>query len=123
MPSNETVEIVRGDSKTLKRTLKSTVNGVATAVNLTGYTVYVTVKKEYSDTTAVIALDSLDVTEVKITSAAEGKIEIYFLPANTKSLDAGTYVWEVRAKKTTSLLTFNIGDFTILNEVNKTVEA
>jgi hypothetical protein len=123
MPSNEAIEIVRGDSKTLKRTLKTTVNGVATAVILTGYTVYVTVKKEYGDTTASIALDSTDATKVKITSATEGKIEIYFLPANTKSLDAGTYMWEVRAKKTTSLLTFNIGSFTIVNEVNKTVEA
>ena len=91
LPKNS-VEIVRGSSKTLK--LKVT-DGNGEIVNLTGATIYFTVKKNVKDELSLIDKSSLSISEIEIPNPTDGTALIYLIPQDTASLAATNYTFDV----------------------------
>lgn len=91
LPKNS-VEIVRGSSKTLK--LKVT-DGDGNIVNLTGATVYFTVKKSVKDEHALISKSSSNISEIEVANPTDGTALIYLIPQDTSSLGITNYTFDV----------------------------
>lgn len=85
------IDVAQGETKTLELTVT---NADGDPVNLTGATVYFTVKAS-RDGSALIEKDSGTPAEAQITDAANGEAEIYLVASDTSSLDAGSYVYDV----------------------------
>lgn len=86
--------IIAGSDQTYRITVVDA-NGVL--VDLTGATVYYTVKQAASDAAALIAKTSATVTEIDIlaqSGATLGQAEIYLVPADTSAL-LGSYLYDV----------------------------
>jgi len=64
-------------------------------VNITGATLTFSVKNDPNDPTALISKSTAVITEVALTTPVNGLAEIYLLPADTRDLEAGTYVYDV----------------------------
>jgi hypothetical protein len=95
LPENA-VSIYRGVSKTLKLTVAQTDDdGDAVPVDLTGASVYFTVKKELKDTIPVIRKSTAQITEVEVTDPKAGEAAIYLNPVDTQTLEPGQYLFDV----------------------------
>ena len=99
------LEVYKGDSKDYVITVK---NSAGTAINITGYTFYMTVKENATDTDAKIAK-----TVTSHTTPASGITTISLTAAETDALSVSDqtqkYVYDVRMKDTNGKVT------TILN--------
>lgn len=91
LPENS-VSIIRGTSKTMKLTVK---DGRGALVNLTGATIYFTVKKHEKDEHALIQKISTNILQVEIPNPSDGVANIYLLPSDTTPLCAGRYKFDV----------------------------
>lgn len=85
------------------RTLSVSVNtDDGTPVDLTGAKLWFTVKERSSDTDlqALISKKNLEAggsdTQIKVISASTGKAEIYIVPADTLSVNPGTYLYDIQ---------------------------
>lgn len=86
--------IVRGSSKTLKLTVKDENEAF---VNLTGATIYFTVKVSERDAQPLFQKSTLVPTQAEITVPREGVALIYLQPSDTQNLDPHEYVFDVWA--------------------------
>lgn len=90
--ATNSLTLVRGTSKTIELTV---FDDAGEAFDLTNAELWFTVKKFISDETFVIQKRSTDVTEIAITSAREGKANIYLLPADTFNLAVREYTFDI----------------------------
>lgn len=93
-PSNS-LSVIQGSSKTLELTVTNSDDN--TPVDLTGATIYFTMKDVITDPQAVLQKISTDTAQIEITTPRDGKAQIKFLPADTKTKDPGTYTFDVWA--------------------------
>jgi hypothetical protein len=84
--------IVRGASKTLQMTI---LNEDGTPVNLTDCRILLTVKAKITDGLPLIQKDTSQVDQIEITNARYGIAQVYFVPADTASLDTIEYIYDV----------------------------
>jgi hypothetical protein len=88
------IEVIRGDDITINATFKDE-NG--TAINITGYTVFFTVKDNYTSTTDTDALISKTVTSH--TNPTQGITQIT-ISDTENNLDEGEYYYDFQLKDT-----------------------
>ena len=91
LPENS-VTVVRGSSKTLTLTVKDSDGG---PLDLTGSTIYFTVKKREKDEDALIQKISTDSAQIDIPNPTDGIAKITINPADTSSLATGKYKFDV----------------------------
>lgn len=90
----------RGDDKTFEITVKDSDD---VAVDLTGGTMFFSVKETENDPTALITKDSaVGITEIEFTNPTGGIAQIKLVPADTRNLKAGEYLYDVQFTTTTS---------------------
>ena len=70
------------------------VTGPSGKIDITGFTITFNVKATISGT-PVITKTTAEITEINITDAANGVAELYLVPSDTTSLDAGKYYYDV----------------------------
>lgn len=92
-PENAVV-IIRGSSKTLKLSVKDENDAF---VNLTGATIYFTVKVSERDAQPLFQKSSSNPAQIEITTPREGVALIYLQPSDTQNLDPHEYVFDVWA--------------------------
>lgn len=97
LPENA-VSVTRGTSKTLVLTVKDKDDK---PVNLTGATIYFSVKRKETDTgNPLIQKISTDSAQIEIPNPTDGIAKIYLQPSDTQNLDITQYkfdVWMVSA--------------------------
>mgnify|MGYP007071576780 CR=1 FL=1 len=108
----------RGDSKTFDLTFTSS-NG--TTLNITGYTIFFTVKNknsyynEFNDSSALV---SVNVTSH--TNATSGLSQVNISPSDTSTIAPGTYIYDMQLKDATGkVLTFIGGNFVLVPDVTR----
>jgi len=85
------IEMYQGNDRTIEVTLT---DSDGAAFDLTGVTIYFTVRKSESDAAAVIEKSSLVATEIVIIGVATGGVfEVYLVPADSATID-GEYVYD-----------------------------
>lgn len=90
----QTIELFKGQSKTFLLSVKE--EPANTPADLTGATVYFTVKRRVGDATAIIAKTSATVTEIEIlVPETDGKAKIFLSPSDTNAMSPGNYVYDV----------------------------
>jgi len=90
-PANS-LEVYRGETKTLNLTVK---DGAGNLVDLTGSTLYFTVKKREAERDCVIQKISSDTAQIEIASpATRGTAEIFLYPSDT-NIDPGKYRFDI----------------------------
>lgn len=107
------LEIIKGDSKQYELRFK---NSAGVPINITGATVYFTVKKSYDldDTNATI-----QVINTVHQDAINGISTIVLTPEMTKK-EIGNYVYDIQIKRATdNIKTVMRGNFKISYEVTK----
>ncbi len=96
LPPENAVEIYRGVSKTIfLRVIRRGLDGSETSVDLTGASVYFTVKREERDAFPVVKKSSASSSQIEITDLRGGVAAIKLLPGDSKDLDVGQYVFDV----------------------------
>jgi hypothetical protein len=98
------IEIIRGDDKTFSVTVRK--NGEV--VNLTGYTVFFTVKPNFKmsdDTEAFISK-----TYSNIPNPALGKFSIVLSSSDTKDLPGGEFWYDIQIKSPTGTISSSLKD-------------
>jgi hypothetical protein len=97
LPENA-VSVTRGTSKTLVLTVK---DKEGDPVNLTGATIYFSVKRDEEDVgNPLIQKISTNSTEIEIPNPTDGIAKIYLQPSDTQNFDVTQYkfdVWMVSA--------------------------
>ena len=91
LPENA-IEVVRGQSKTLKLTVKDKAGVV---VDLTGSTIYFTVKEKLTDPKPLIQKLSTNIAEIEVPNPVDGTANIFIVPDDTRSLGRGKYVYDL----------------------------
>jgi hypothetical protein len=91
LPENA-VSIIRGTSKTLSLTVK---DAAGNPVDLTGSTLYFTVKRKAKDKYALIQKISTDIAQIEIPNPTDGIAKIYITPEDTTSLATTRYMFDV----------------------------
>ena len=109
-----TLSVYRGDSKTYNLTFTDG----GTALDITGYTIFFTVKvivdDSADDTNAVISK-----TVTSHTDPTNGITEIVLSPTDT-DIDVGTYDYDMQYKTDTGdIVTFEKGNYKILADVTR----
>jgi len=92
-------EMFRGDGRDYEIAITDEDDAV---VNITDAKIWFTLKDDYdkSDANAEFQLTTEDVSEIKITDAANGLAEIYIKNAHTKDLVGQSYYFDVQIKET-----------------------
>lgn len=96
--------VVRGDHHAFRVTVYDAevgdIDDLAARFDLTGWTIYLRVKKSPLDATVLIDKDSTDVTEIEIltqTGLTVGQFDVFLVPSDTETLEPGTYEGELKA--------------------------
>ncbi len=89
------IHVVRGAAKTWNFEV-TTKDGAA--VDLTGATVYHTVREKYGSVTALIKKTSNVGTEIEITDREAGLGKLHYSPNDTKDQKVGKYVYDMWVK-------------------------
>lgn len=90
--ASQRLKMVRGDSNLITILVKSKeTSGLETAIDITGATAKLTVKKERNGTDPNL----LQLTGA-VTDAEEGELSFTFVPADTRSLETGTFYYDVQ---------------------------
>lgn len=102
--SSNAIDLYKGESKDINLTVEQLASEaesnecvqVYSAVDLTGATLYFTVRKTASSATALIGKDSTNIIDIEILSPATGgKAIIHITSGDTANLEAGSYVFDV----------------------------
>lgn len=94
--SENSLEFLQGQSKTLELTITQDVDGTEEKFDLTGATIYFTVKCDVRDRDNQLQKTSLVVAEIEVAAdPREGTAKIYFVPEDTKGLEPGQYVYDI----------------------------
>ena len=115
--ADQNIEIYRGDDRTFKVVCKDENDAV---VNITGAAIKFSVKEKISDATYKVEKSSAQASEISITDGSNGEYEIYLVPADTQSLDIGSYEYD--SELTTSggkVYTVVRGEFIVLAEISR----
>lgn len=91
LPENA-VSMIRGTSKTLSLKVK---DAAGNPVDLTGSTVYFTVKQKAKDKYALIQKISTDIAQIEIPNPTDGIAKIYIAPEDTISMATTRYMFDV----------------------------
>ena len=113
------LSMYRGDNKTWTLTFK---DGNGTAIDITGYTIFFTVKNQnaYVDSTSDTTDGLVQKTIVNHTSPSTGVSVLNIVPADTSSLSPTTYKYDMQLKDDSgSILTFIEGNFEVLADVTR----
>jgi hypothetical protein len=86
------VQVIRGTSLTLNLTV---VDASSNPVNLTGCSIYMTVKSSLSDITNLFQKSTQNGSQITITAPTAGQAQIYLLPSDTQTLDIRDYYFDV----------------------------
>jgi len=86
------IEIYRGDNKTYEVEVKDA-NGAV--VPLTGASIKFTVKVSTKDSTPQFQLSNSDQSEIEDSDLANGKFKVHIVPANTNSMRASKYIYDI----------------------------
>lgn len=95
LDADNALQLRQGESKTFRLTVT---NEDDTPVDLTGVRVLLTVKGDARESIPRIRKDSSVVglpVQAAVTDALAGVAEVYFFPNDTKTLDAGVYVFDL----------------------------
>ena len=92
-------EMFRGDGRDYEIAITDEDDAV---VNIADARIWFTLKDDYdkTDANAEFQLTTEDVSEIKITDAANGLAEIYIKNTHTKDLDGQSYYFDVQIKET-----------------------
>jgi len=102
--SSNTIELFKGESKDLVVTVTQLSEAasdnecvdVYDPVDLTGATVFFTVRKSVKEALSILEKDSTNALEIEVSSpATTGVATIYITSGDTVGLDAGTYVFDI----------------------------
>ena len=96
LPDNA-IEIYQGSSMSLLLTVKRPSDDNPNTLvwfDLTGATIYFTVKKYVGDSEALIHKNSLTAAYAEITDARGGLAKVYLSPGDTATLNAGDYEYD-----------------------------
>ena len=96
--SKASLSIIRGDTASIE--VQITQDG--TPINITGYTVFFTAKKNLSDSDASAAIKK-DITSHS--DPVNGKTLVSLAPADTSSLAIGNYHWDLQLKSGAGAIT------------------
>jgi len=88
----ESMNLPKGDNRTIRVYVKDEDLNI---VDLAGATVVLTVKEKKPDASAVFSKSTAVASEGVIAAADEGEVQFYIVPADTSSLTAGQYVYDV----------------------------
>lgn len=114
--SSPTIEIIRGDDINLNLTFK---DQDGTAINITGFKVYFTVKRRLGDGDSA-ALLSADVTSH--TQPVLGKTIVLLAHSNTDDISEGTYYYDLQLKDTGgNISSTKRGVFNVVEDVTKRI--
>lgn len=129
-PLAQTCELVRGDDQDYEFTIKepdNDVNAEPARVDITGANVVFTMKVKRPDTNLVFAdhfvvrKTSDDTAEIAIadqTGEHRGEFTVYLMSADTRFVDPGSYVFDVRLRLPNGRqYTVARGDFFLLGDV------
>lgn len=110
--------IYRGDSKTWNITFT---DSAGAAINITGYTVFFTVKKKNSYTDDTVDTAAIVQKNITVhTAPATGQTQVALQPSDTSSVTPAVYVYDMQLKDTSgTILTFITGNFTISADVTR----
>lgn len=112
--SSPTIEIIRGDDVSLNLHFKDS-SGVD--IDITGYTVFFTVKRKLTDTDAA-ALLKVDVTTH--ISPATGRTVVSLVNTATDDIFEGTYYYDLQLKDPDGLISSTKrGVFNVVDDVTK----
>lgn len=116
----ENLSLPRGDSREYRFELTDENDNV---MNLTGATVYFTVKEKNSDADpGVFQLSSADPTQIDIDDPGNGKARIFVTNSNTQDLEIRSYIYDVQVQPASGgVKTAVSGTFTISEDVTRTV--
>jgi len=92
LTAQNTITIFKGTSKTLLLKVK---DSKLKDFDITGATIYFSVKAVETDTNTLISKNSSDIASIEITSPREGIAKIYLSPSDTKNLSVKQYVFDV----------------------------
>lgn len=99
--SSNSIDLYQGESKDLDLLIVQevkNVNGVLVEqpVDLAGSTIYLSVRKKANSPELLISKDSTNILAIEIVApTASGMAIIHLLPADTKNLAAGDYVFDI----------------------------
>ena len=117
----QNLSLPRGDSRTYRLTITDEEDNI---YNLTGATVYFTVKEANSqaDSVAVIQLSSASITEIDIDEPTNGKAYIYVKNIHTQDMEIKSFIYDCQVLlPTNDVNTVLSGRFTITEDVSRTV--
>ena len=111
--------VIRGDTNSLNVTFTNDVDGVRTPIDITGATVFFTVKKvgadDADDSTAVIEKQQTYHTDPTL-----GKTTIYLDPVDTQDLEPGVYEFDFQLKNADGAITSTIrNSMEILKDITR----
>lgn len=86
------ISLIRGTSKTI---LLSVTTSAGKPVDLTGATLFFTVKVREEDEMPLIHKSSVDIAQIEVTDAIGGAAKIYLNPEDTHDTDIGQYMFDV----------------------------
>ena len=113
-PAKYNVDLMRGDSKTFS--LNFTSNGI-TPINITGWTIYYTVKRELGDNDADAVIHKIITVH---TDPTHGQTEIVLNNSDTQNLDTETFWHDIQvvnlAGKINTIIT---GQLNVLADVTR----
>jgi hypothetical protein len=113
MATTQNLTMVKGDTKTINLT----VSYDSGSFDLTGATVYLTVKERYPDTDEEAILQKIVTYH---TNPTEGETIITIVPADTSAIEAKDYLYDIQVTDSSSnVFTVLRGDFCIIDEVTK----
>jgi hypothetical protein len=108
------LKVIRGDDTTITLTFT---NSAGAAINLTGATVYFTVKDDpqYGDDKALISKD------VTVHTNAAGGITSVVLSHTDTDIQPGIYFWDVQIKAagTGNISSASCGDFEVVQDITR----
>lgn len=112
------LSMFRGDSKTWDLTFT---DSNSSSINITGYTIYFTIKNKntyYNASDDADALVSVNVTSH--TDATSGLSAVALTPSNTSTIAPGTYVYDMQLKDAAgNIMTFINGEILINADVTR----
>jgi len=113
------IKAIRGDSETIQATFKDS-DGVA--INLTGYTVFFTVKKE-CDIDVVDTTDTKAIIKKTITSHSDPTHGITQIPLTTTDTNQnpGIYYWDLQLVKNGVVSSTQRGEFELTTDITRRV--
>lgn len=113
-PARYNIDIVRGDTKTFALNFTSDGN---TPINITGWTIYYTVKRRLEDLDVDAVIRKTITTH---TNPTGGQTEIVLLNTDTQNLETETFWHDIQVKDTNNKInTIAFGTFNVLADVTR----